>query len=171
MAPSGYVQGYIATGEDITERMRAQEVLEAALDREHASVLRLQEVDHVKQELVSNVSHELRTPITSISGYTELLAEGDLGALNAPQVDAVERIGRNTQRLGVLVEDLLTLSRAESGELALAGDDVDLRSAVRDAFELMQEQSRSRSLATRLRLPDEPVVVRGDGARPRAGRR
>jgi PAS domain S-box-containing protein len=164
MAPSGYVQGYIATGEDITERMRAQEVLEAALEREHASVLRLQEVDHVKQELVSNVSHELRTPITSISGYTELLAEGDLGELNAPQVDAVERIGRNTERLGVLVEDLLTLSRAEAGELALAGDEVDLRSATREAFDLMEEQLRSRSLLTRLRLPDRPVVVRGDGA-------
>ena len=164
LAPSGYVQGYIATGEDITERMRAQEVLEAALDREHASVLRLQEVDHVKQELVSNVSHELRTPITSISGYTELLAEGDLGELSAPQFDAVERIGRNTERLGVLVEDLLTLSRAEAGELALAGDDVDLRSAVREAYDLMQEQWISRSLKTRLRVPEKPVVVRGDGA-------
>ncbi len=164
LAPSGYVQGYIATGEDITERMRAQEVLEAALDREHASVLRLQEVDHVKQELVSNVSHELRTPITSISGYTELLAEGDLGDLSPPQVDAVERIGRNTERLGVLVEDLLTLSRAEAGELALAGDEVDLRAAVREAYDLMQEQGLSRSLGTRLRLPETPVVVRGDGA-------
>jgi PAS domain S-box-containing protein len=164
IGPSGRVQGYIATGEDITERMRAQEVLEAALEREHASVLRLQEVDHVKQELVSNVSHELRTPITSISGYTELLADGDLGELNAPQVDAVDRIGRNTERLGVLVEDLLTLSRAEAGELALAGDAVDLRGATRDAFELMEEQWRSRSLVARLRLPESPVVVRGDGA-------
>ncbi len=164
IAPSGRVQGYIATGEDITERMRAQELLEAALEREHASVLRLQEVDHVKQELVSNVSHELRTPITSISGYTELLADGDLGELNSPQVDAVERIGRNTERLGVLVEDLLTLSRAEAGELALAGDEVDLRSATRDAFELIEDQQRSRSLVARLRLPESPVVVRGDGA-------
>ena len=82
-------------------------------------MLRLVEVDNVKQELVSNVSHELRTPITSISGYAELLGDGSLGELNQGQVDAVRRIERNTGRLGLLVEDLLTLSKAESGLLDL----------------------------------------------------
>ncbi len=109
--PDGTVVGYIGAGEDITERLRVQDALLAALDREHASVLRLEEVDHVKQELVSNVSHELRTPITSIAGYAELLRDGSLGDLNEGQVDAVTRIERNTARLGLLVEDLLTLSQ------------------------------------------------------------
>ena len=77
--PDGTVVGYIGAGEDITERLRVQDALLTALDREHASVLRLEEVDHVKQELVSNVSHELRTPITSIAGYAELLSDGMLG--------------------------------------------------------------------------------------------
>ena len=52
-------------------------------------MLRLEEVDHVKQELVSNVSHELRTPITSIAGYAELLSDGRLGELTEGQPDAV----------------------------------------------------------------------------------
>jgi len=147
--PGGQVIGYIGAGEDITERLRAEEALRMALDREHASVLRLKEVDHVKQELVSNVSHELRTPITSISGYAELLADGDLGGLNAAQVDAVRRIGRNTGRLGVLVEDLLTLSKAESGLLGLEREDG-------------EEQLRVRTLNARLVLAPEPVVVMGD---------
>ena len=161
--PDGTVVGYIGAGEDITERLRVQESLMAALDREHASVLRLEEVDHVKQELVSNVSHELRTPITSIAGYAELLSDGSLGDLNEGQVDAVDRIERNTMRLGQLVEDLLTLSKAESGQLELEHDEVDLRDVVHEARELLDELVNAHALDLRFELPDDPVVILGDG--------
>ena len=163
--PDGTVVGYIGAGEDITERVRVQDALLAALDREHASVLRLEEVDNVKQELVSNVSHELRTPITSISGYAELLSDGSLGDLNEGQVDAIERIERNTTRLGLLVEDLLTLSKAESGQLDLEHEEVDLREVVRDGRELLEELVRVRAeLDLRIELPADPVRILGDGA-------
>ncbi|MCW2710979.1 MAG: domain S-box protein [Marmoricola sp.] len=161
----GQVVGFIGAGEDFTERLRAQEALMAALDREHASVLRLQEVDHVKQELVSNVSHELRTPITSISGYAELLADGTLGRLNEDQVDALLRIERNTARLGLLVGDLLTLSRAETGQLDLEQKHVDLCAVARECGETMQEQLRTRTLDVRLVLPERQVTVLGDAHR------
>ncbi len=160
--PDGTVVGYIGSGEDITERIRVQDALLAALDREHASVLRLEEVDHVKQELVSNVSHELRTPITSIAGYAELLSDGMLGDLTEGQVDAVERIERNTTRLGQLVEDLLTLSKAESGQLEFAHEEIDLRDVVREGLELLEELVRVRVLDLRIEVPDEPVRVMGD---------
>jgi PAS domain S-box-containing protein len=158
----GEVVAYIGTGEDITERLRAQEALITALDREHASVLRLEEVDHVKQELVSNVSHELRTPITSIAGYAELLADRSLGELNRQQVEAMHRIRRNTDRLGLLVEDLLTLSRAESGKLELDRHEIDLRTVAAEAFDLLHAVLRVRDLDVRRELPDEPVMVLGD---------
>ncbi|GAB3666197.1 hypothetical protein GCM10027596_33350 [Nocardioides korecus] len=162
----GTLTGFIATGEDVTERLRAQRALEAALDLEHASVVRLEEVDQVKQELVSNVSHELRTPITSISGYAELLRDGSLGGLTEAQQDAVERISRNTSRLGLLVEDLLTLSRAEFAEAA--GSDprngrVDLREVVRASLDLLAETLRGRELRIVPDLPASPVLVPGDG--------
>ena len=163
--PDGTVVGYIGAGEDITERIRVQDALLAALDREHASVLRLEEVDNVKQELVSNVSHELRTPITSISGYAELLSDGSLGDLNDGQVDAIERIERNTMRLGLLVEDLLTLSKAESGQLDLEHEEIDLREVVRDGRELLEELVRVRAeLDLRIEVPADPVLILGDGA-------
>jgi PAS domain S-box-containing protein len=162
--PDGTVVGYIGAGEDITERLRVQDALLAALDREHASVLRLEEVDHVKQELVSNVSHELRTPITSIAGYAELLSDGSLGDLSESQVDAIDRIERNTTRLGQLVEDLLTLSKAESGQLKLEHDEIDLRNVVHEGKELLEELVRVRALDVRIELPEEPVMIIGDAA-------
>ncbi len=158
----GQVIGFIGAGDDITERLRAQQALMTALDREHASVLRLEEVDHVKQELVSNVSHELRTPITSISGYAELLVDGSYGNLNDAQSDAVSRIGRNTERLELLVEDLLTLSKAESGQLELERREVDLRTVASETFEMLEEVLRVRELDVQVELPDEPALVRGD---------
>jgi PAS domain S-box-containing protein len=160
--PDGKVIGYIGAGDDITEQLRAQEALLAALEREHASVRRLEEVDHVKQELVSNVSHELRTPITSIAGYAELLIDGDLGELSGKQIDAVRRIERNTGRLGMLVEDLLTLSRAESGQLDLDRDEIDLHKVVAEAYEMAEEMLRARVLDVQLSLPEHPVIVLGD---------
>jgi PAS domain S-box-containing protein len=160
--PQGRAVGYIAAGEDITERMRAQNALSTALAREHAAVVRLQEVDHVKQELVSNVSHELRTPITSIAGYAELLADHALGELNRAQSDAVQRIERNTTRLGLLVEDLLTMSRAESGQLHLDRHPLDLRDIAGEAYEMLEELVRTRDLEVELQVPDEPVTMMGD---------
>ncbi len=159
---SGGVVGHITAGEDITERLRAEAALTTALTREHSSVVRLQEVDHVKQELVSNVSHELRTPITSISGYAELLSDGALGELNRAQIDAVLRIERNTSRLGLLVEDLLTLSRAEADSLELERAEIDLREVASEGYELLEDLVRNRDLEVALDVPPEPVRVLGD---------
>ncbi|ROR91336.1 ATP-binding protein [Nocardioides aurantiacus] len=160
--PSGRVAGYIASGEDATERIETQRTLEAALERERESVLRLQEVDHVKQELVSNVSHELRTPITSISGYSELLSDGSLGELNRQQLDALARIERNTTRLGLLVEDLLLLSRAEAGHLQLERRPTDLRHVAQESYDLVSPTVAQRDLQLDLDVPDAPVTVLGD---------
>ncbi len=159
---SGELVGHIASGEDITERLRAENALAKALSHEQAAVSRLQEVDQVKEELISNVSHELRTPITSISGYTELLIDGALGEITAAQLEALERIERNGQRLGLLVEDLLTMSRAGSGQLVLEQVTLDLRTVVEDAYIAVEEIIRSRDLEVRLDLPSHPVRLSGD---------
>ena len=122
----------------------------------------LQRVDQVKEDLVSTVSHELRTPITSIAGYAELLADGMLGPLTEEQADALERIERNTTRLGILVEDLLTMSRSETGQLELDLRPLDLRTVVKDAFETLRELCGPRQLQLELHVPQGPVMVTGD---------
>ncbi len=158
----GSVVGYVAVGDDTTERHAAHEAMRAALEHEHASVKRLREVDRVKRELVSNVSHELRTPITSIHGYAELLADGAIGRLTGDQLEVVARIDRNSQRLIRLVEDLLTLSKLESGALVLHRSPTDLGELVREVGLLLEEQLRAGELDLRLHVPDVPVTLRAD---------
>jgi PAS domain S-box-containing protein len=101
------VRGIVVTLRDIRERR----AFERGLVRQ---VKELQELDRMKDDLVSTVSHELRTPLTSILGHTEMLADGVAGPMNAEQAHVVGVIDRNGHRLLALIEDLLTLGRVES---------------------------------------------------------
>jgi signal transduction histidine kinase len=103
-------------------------------DREQSLVARLQELETAKTDFLSTVSHELRTPLTSISGYVELLLDGDAGQLNTGQERMVEVIVRNTRRLRELIEDMLTLSKIESGAFRTTKREVDLTGLVENAL-------------------------------------
>jgi PAS domain S-box-containing protein len=158
----GEVTGYLATAEDVTEREAAQAALQQALDHERAAVDRLQELDEVKSNFVWTVSHELRTPITSIIGYTEMLEDGAGGELSATQRDLVGRVDRNSRRLLLLIEDLLTLSRIEAAELTMQAVPTDLRTAVSRAHESVTPTLAQRRLAVSVSLPDDAVLHEGD---------
>jgi two-component system, sensor histidine kinase and response regulator len=74
------------------------------------------EVDQLKSSLVSTVSHELRTPLTMIQGFSELLLTRDLSEKRSQE--ALKQINASAERLSRLIEDLLSVSRIESGRLA-----------------------------------------------------
>lgn len=75
----------------------------------------LQELDRQKSQFLSTTSHELRTPLTSITGYLEMLEDGDFGELGADQRRALGIVHRNARRLQLLIEDVLLLNRMDSG--------------------------------------------------------
>jgi len=83
------------------------------------------EVDRLKSEFVATVSHELRTPMTSIKGYVEVLLMGAAGELSDQQHRFLEVVKENTDRLTVLVNDLLDISRIESGRIVLSRQALD----------------------------------------------
>lgn len=86
------------------------------------------EVDQLKSSLISTVSHELRTPLTMIQGFSELLLTRDLREEKSRE--ALEQINVSAQRLSRLIEDLLSVSRIESGRLVLRLAPVDLPAVV-----------------------------------------
>lgn len=93
-------------------------------------ISREKEVDQLKSSLVSTVSHELRTPLTMIQGFSELLMGRDLG--EADRREALEHIDASAKRLGRLIDELLSVSRIESGRLVVDAVPVDLAKTVRD---------------------------------------
>lgn len=87
-------------------------------------VSELRRVDRVRRDFIANASHELRTPLTSIQGFAETLASSDVSPEQRSQYLGV--IVRNAQRMSSLIDDLLTLSRIESGTETLSRTTVDV---------------------------------------------
>jgi signal transduction histidine kinase len=114
-------------------------------------------VDQLKSSLISTVSHELRTPLTMIQGFSELLLTREVDEKNAKE--ALEQINFSAGRLGRLIEDLLSVSRIESGRLEVRLGPVDLSQAVEEVSVLF-DRDREVRIQTDDDLP--PVMADGD---------
>lgn len=124
-------------------------------ETERRLVAELQEIDRYKGELIATISHELKTPLTSIIGHTELLEE------IATEVDSVQAISRNAQRLNRLIENLLNYSRIQDRREHVRRS-VDLTRLCENSLDLLEVQAEQGGLQLKLASPPAPVVVHGD---------
>jgi signal transduction histidine kinase len=147
----------VATAYLLNARSRAD--LKAASAMEHEALEQLRLLDQTKTEFLATVIHELRTPMTSITGYTEMLQEGDLDATQKKLLSAVTR---NGDRLAALADDLLTLSSLEQTTLGHDHAPVDLAGLVGALVSAVQAQQGGRGPEVTFDAPPAPVVVPGD---------
>ncbi len=122
------------------------------------------QVDRMKSEFVANVSHELRTPMTSIKGYVEIMLLGATGELTERQRHFLEIVRSNTERLGALVNDLLDLSRIESGRVTLHLQPVDLKEISQEVLLDVERRSQeeNKPMTFRLEVEEDLPKVTGD---------
>jgi signal transduction histidine kinase len=142
--------------------VRARDEIERCRRREKELEARLHALDAAKTDFMATVSHELRTPLTSISGYVELLRDADPADLSDPQLRMLEVIARNTRRLRELVEDILTLSRIESGGFRSEPGDLDLAEAIERAVTAIGPAAAKASVGLHLEVRG-PLPLHGDG--------
>jgi PAS domain S-box-containing protein len=100
------------------------------------------EVDRLKSEFVATVSHELRTPMTSIKGYVDILLMGVAGALTEQQQRFLQVVQQNTERLTILVNDLLDLSRIEAGKAVLSTRPLNIEYLIEEAITDIENRSK-----------------------------
>lgn len=122
-------------------------------------ITQLKRLEVMRRDFVSNVSHELKTPITNILGYVETLADG---AVDEPKRARpfLETIGRHAQRLNMIVDDLLILTRLENsppqdGERR----PVDLGQLVPGVLPLLETKARAREVTLSTQVPEAPVMA------------
>jgi len=115
---------------------------------------RLSELNQLKANLISNVSHELRTPLAHIKGYTELMADGQLGGLNDEQTNALAVVRRATERLGRLIDDLIEFSSASRTGLALNLTPVVLTELFAEALDASREKAGKAGVLLTLEAAD-----------------
>jgi len=144
---TSYVQ---IIGFNISNRKKAESIVEE-------EVQKLKELDTIRKDLISRVSHELKTPIMSISGASELLRNVYPDQIGKDATEMVRMIERGGNRLKVLVERLLDISRIDYDRLKLDLKSGDLSAIVKECAEDLELNLVERKIMLHLNLPDELV--------------
>ncbi len=152
----GAVSGAVAAFHDISERKRLEEAALAQADAERVS--------RTKSEFLSRVSHELRTPLNAILGFGQLLELGE--TLSPRDRENVAQMMTSGRHLLSLIDEVLNVSRIESGSANLTIADVDVRSVAAAAVDMLAPLAAEREIAIGFDMPSG-LVVSADAVRLR----
>jgi signal transduction histidine kinase len=123
---------------------------------------RLTELDRLKSDFVSNVSHELRTPLTAIQGAVDLVLREMAGPLTEKQTHYLSRVKSNTQHLAGLINDLLDLSKIESGKIEVKSSRVSLAGLVHEVVETLRPVAAESVVVLEANIPEPSLLVWAD---------
>jgi PAS domain S-box-containing protein len=154
---------------DITERKRTDAALResnAMLERQAAELAeakdRAEAADRLKSAFLATMSHELRTPLNSIIGFTGIMLQGLAGPLNDEQRVQLGKVRDSGRHLLALINDVLDVSKIESGQLEVGRDPFDLRASIEKAAASMQPLADAKGLALRVEMDAAVGQGRGD---------
>ncbi len=119
----------------------------------------LQRLDNAKSEFISIASHQLRTPLTATKGYTSLILEGTYGEISDSVKNALGKVYTANERLIQLVEDLLNISRIESGKMKYNFKKInvfDIMASLDDTFKLMAQK---KNIEFKMKMPNKEIMV------------
>lgn len=113
-------------------------------------------------EVIASVAQELRTPMSSIMGYTELLLRESVGILGSLQRKFLQRVKANTERMGVLLDDLIRITALDTGTLELEPERVDVTYAIEEVIMNVASQYREKGLVLRLSIAERLPALTAD---------
>ena len=138
------------------EVRQVQDGLKKAVDAEVKS-------QRMKTELIANVSHDLKTPLTSIITYTDLLKDKNLS--NEKRAQYLETLDQKAHRLKVLIEDLFEMSKANSGNITMNLQEVDVTALMKQTLLELEDKIKEANLMIRSNFPDHKVTLMLDSDR------
>jgi signal transduction histidine kinase len=127
----------------------------------------LERASRLRDEFVHHVSYELRSPLTNIIGFTQLLGDETVGALNPRQRDYADHIMRSSAALLAILNDILDLASIDTGSLELTPEIVDIRSTIEAAMRGLEDRLAESSLDLVIDTPDDIGTFVADGKRVR----
>jgi signal transduction histidine kinase/ABC-type nitrate/sulfonate/bicarbonate transport system substrate-binding protein/CheY-like chemotaxis protein/HPt (histidine-containing phosphotransfer) domain-containing protein len=145
-------------------RKRAEEALEAAIQQANSMAVQAQAATRAKSDFLANMSHEIRTPMTSILGYADLLMDDSLGA--ADRNAYLTTVRRNGEHLLQLINDILDLSKIESGKMVMDLGPCHLLSTIADVASMMRPRAEQHRTTLEVRYTGPlPRAILTDGER------
>jgi len=158
----GEVQGFFVLITDISEIKQTEAQLQALNDALTEARDRADAANRAKSAFLANMSHEIRTPMNAIIGLTHLLQQD----LPTPQAqERLSKLAGAAQHLLDVINDILDLSKIESGKLVLEEQPIALHELLGRCCDLVAERARDKGLELVISLDNLPAEVRGDATR------
>jgi signal transduction histidine kinase len=117
-----------------------------------------EQIDKAKSEFLSITSHELRTPITPMNAQLQMLENGYFGKLTKKQKESVEIILRNAERLNILIEDFLEVSRIEAARLKFVFRKTDLNVTIKETVSFLEGFAKEKNIRLIVNASDLPII-------------
>ena len=149
-------------GLSITPLATASQPLSLLIVRD---ITAIRETARLKSNFLSMITHELRSPLNSIHGYLDLALTGMGGDLNEQQREFVQRARSSSEHLYALIEDLLLISRADSGQTRLTRAIVSLQEIVANAIEELELTATDNAIAIIVNVPHDFPPIYADAVR------
>ena len=164
----GTVDHVITTGIDITKRQEIEQKLKEAVDNlarsnEELDISskevvkaneRLQRLDELKSQFIFAASHELKTPLTSIKGFLETIIGGEAGELNAQQKEFLGYVKESTDRLHRLLNELLDISKIESGQIQMTLSLTRLRDLLKEEILFFKVHAKQKDISLKMEVDE-----------------
>ena len=115
----------------------------------------LEKLDKAKSEFISIASHQLRAPLTTIKGYVSMLVEGSYGKLTKKSKESLQNVYQSNERLIRLVNDLLDISRIETGKIEMVLKKTSLENIISSIVEEMAPQAKKKNIFLEFRKPQK----------------
>ncbi len=161
-------QGAIIVAGNATFPISAQEFLTRLSGRAAAAIANarlyqaVQHANESKSQFVTIVTHELRIPLTSIKGYTDLIRQGVVGPINEQQLNFLDVIRNNVERMSALISDLSDISRIERGKLNLDITTVELNGYVEETIKSLRHKIEEKNQTLAAEVPKELPSIHAD---------
>ena len=124
-------------------------------------VTRLKKLERMRVDFVANVTHEIKTPLTAILGFVETLQEGAIEDRETAK-KFLSTIARHAERLNRLVEDLLTISNIELGEMRFCFESVALSGVAQSVLHMIQMKAREKKIELTSAIPEDLPLISAD---------
>jgi PAS domain S-box-containing protein len=161
----GNTMGQMVIISNITERKNAEEDLRETTVKANYLAAKAETANIAKSSFLANMSHELRTPLNSIIGFSDILLEKNIGALNEKQTRYLSNVSNSGKHLLCVINDILDISKIEAGKMELVHENIHLQKTVDDVLTACFSLAARKDIELILNMDCNIEVIKADKLR------